>query len=63
MLEMSNGEMERIASEIIRIAYEIMEYSGADANVFSDKKDPDSYDVVGDDGRGRPNDVGKRSGF
>lgn len=51
---MSRSEMGRIASEIMRIAQDIMEYSGADANLFVEKSDPDSYNVVGDDGRGRP---------
>lgn len=37
---------------VIRIANRIMEFSGAEANIFVPGKKSDSYDEVGDDGRG-----------
>lgn len=40
------------ARRVLRIANRIMEFSGAEANIFVPDKRSDSYDEVGDDGRG-----------
>lgn len=56
-MEKQDEENAKAASIAVRIAQEIMEYSGAEANLFCDKKDPYSYNVVGDDGRGRTADL------
>jgi len=55
-------ERNLVARELRRVAQEIYEFSGAEGNLYSDRKkaDPSSYDVVGDDGRNLGESIARR---